>query len=188
MVTIFFMCDEKVDRLCSILCSSPISAYTLAKTPRTDLSPAGMCSPAWPIRVSRPTVLSETVLPPVLGPVTTSRSKSSPSLISIGTTLSLGSSGCLALRILIILSLLKIGIEAFMSSASLPLANTTSSLVISFWLVLSISVCSLKRLERLARITSISLASSSLRFLISLFRFTMACGSINRVEPVEDWS
>ena len=45
----------------------------------------------------RPTVFSVTVLPPVLGPVTTSVSNFSPRYISFETTLSLSIKGCLAL-------------------------------------------------------------------------------------------
>ena len=63
------MCDEKVERFCSILCSSPISANTSSNTANFEPSAAGMCSPAWPIRVNNPKVLRDTVLPPVLGPV-----------------------------------------------------------------------------------------------------------------------
>ena len=66
------MCDEKVDRLCSMLCSSPISARMSSNTESAEPSPAGMASPAWAINASRPVVFNETVLPPVLGPVMTS--------------------------------------------------------------------------------------------------------------------
>ena len=40
--TILVMWDEKVLRLCSILCSSPISAKTSSKMASFDLSAAGM--------------------------------------------------------------------------------------------------------------------------------------------------
>src|SRR6516225_8757379 len=46
-----------------------------------------MCMPLWAIAQSRPTVFSVTVLPPVLGPVITSRLKVSPRRTSMGTTL-----------------------------------------------------------------------------------------------------
>ncbi len=65
------MCDEKVERLCSMLCSSPISAKMFSNTDTFEPSAAGMARPDWAIRVSRPVVLSETVLPPVFGPVMT---------------------------------------------------------------------------------------------------------------------
>ncbi|OPZ64523.1 MAG: hypothetical protein BWY85_01118 [Firmicutes bacterium ADurb.Bin506] len=69
---IWVRCDENVDRLCSMLCSSPMSANTLPNTAISVPGSAGTCSPAWAISVSRPTVLSVTVLPPVFGPVMTS--------------------------------------------------------------------------------------------------------------------
>ena len=63
------MCDEKVERLCSMLCSSPMSARTCSNTDSFEPSSAGIAMPACAISVSRPVVFSETVLPPVFGPV-----------------------------------------------------------------------------------------------------------------------
>ena len=57
----------------------PISANTSSNTASSDPSKAGMWRPACPMRVKSPTVFRDTVLPPVLGPVTTKRSKSLPS-------------------------------------------------------------------------------------------------------------
>ena len=79
------MCAEKVDRLCSMLCSSPMSARMCEKTGRRLPSAAGMCRPHWCIAAKSPIVLIETVLPPVLGPVMTRVSKLSPSSTSMGT-------------------------------------------------------------------------------------------------------
>ena len=62
-------CDEKVDRLCSMLCSSPMSAKMRPKIGKAEPSAAGMNSPDCAINASSPVVLSDTVLPPVLGPV-----------------------------------------------------------------------------------------------------------------------
>ena len=62
----------KVDRLCSMLCSSPMSTSTRRNTLSLLLSAAGIIRPHIAIRVSRPSVLRQTVLPPVLGPVMTS--------------------------------------------------------------------------------------------------------------------
>ena len=71
MRTMLVMCEENVDRFCSILCSSPMSASTPENT-GTALSPAaGMCSPQAAMTHISPMVLSVTVLPPVLGPVMT---------------------------------------------------------------------------------------------------------------------
>ena len=92
----FTICDENVDKLCSMDCSSPISAYIFENTAASEESPAVICSPDAAIIDSKPTVLSVTVLPPVLGPVTTSVSVSFPNDISFDTTLSLSISGCLA--------------------------------------------------------------------------------------------
>ena len=80
------MCPENVDRLCAMLCSSPMSMKTAGKTETTDVSSAGMKRPVCAISVSRPIVFSATVLPPVFGPVMSRTRKSSPSSTSIGTT------------------------------------------------------------------------------------------------------
>ena len=93
--TVLVICELKVLRLCSILCSSPISANISSNTAISEWSSAGMLSPASAIRVRRPTVFSETVLPPVLGPVIIRRLKSVPRYISIGTTLCGSMRGCL---------------------------------------------------------------------------------------------
>ena len=81
------MWAEKVDRFCSMLCSSPISARMWLNTGRLLPSAAGMCRPHWFMAASRPMVFSETVLPPVLGPVMTRVSKLSPSSTLMGTAL-----------------------------------------------------------------------------------------------------
>ena len=91
---------------CSIDCSSPISDSISSKTDISLRSPAGIIRPHIAIIESRPNVLIETVLPPVLGPVITRVSKSLPSMISTGTTFFGSMSGCLAaLRLIIPLSL-----------------------------------------------------------------------------------
>ena len=82
----FVMWDEKVESDCSMLCSSPISAKTRSKTESSLLSPAGIMSPHIAMSENRPSVLIETVFPPVFGPVMMSESKSVPSLMSVATT------------------------------------------------------------------------------------------------------
>ena len=72
--TMWVTCEENVERLCSMLCSSPMSAKIRWKIASSEPSPAGTWSPAWAIRLSSPTVFSATVLPPVFGPVMTSTS------------------------------------------------------------------------------------------------------------------
>ena len=94
--TVLAMCAEKVDRLCSMLCSSPTSASTRSNTCTALWSPAGMCRPHWAIRHSSPRVFSVTVLPPVLGPVMTSVSYAPPSATVTGTALAGSSRGCRA--------------------------------------------------------------------------------------------
>ena len=79
-------CPEKVERLCSILCSSPISAITGAKGNSRLPGAQGIGKPARTISTSRPAVLSATVLPPVLGPLMIRVWHSSGRRRSIGTT------------------------------------------------------------------------------------------------------
>ena len=76
-----------------MLCSSPISANTSLNILKHEPSNAGIWSPDCPISVKSPVVLSDTVLPPVFGPVTTSSEKSLPIFKSIGTTFLLSISG-----------------------------------------------------------------------------------------------
>ena len=66
----FTMWDENVESDCSMLCSSPISTSTCRNTATSLSSPAGIISPHMAIRHKSPVVFSDTVLPPVLGPVT----------------------------------------------------------------------------------------------------------------------
>ena len=129
--TMFVMWEEKVLRLCSMLCSSPMSANTLENTPSSERSRAGMWRPACPMRVKRPTVFRETVLPPVLGPVTMRRSKSSPSVREMGTTFFGSSRGWRPWRIRIRLSWFNSGRLAFMERASAPRAKMKSSSVMA---------------------------------------------------------
>src|SRR5699024_7045783 len=69
ILTIFFICDEKVDRDCSIDCSSPISQNTFLNIVMIEPSKVGINKPDCAINVIKPTVFKVTVLPPVLGPV-----------------------------------------------------------------------------------------------------------------------
>ena len=96
--TMFTMWAEKVLRLCSMLCSSPMSASTRSNTLTALPASAGICSPHWAMRVSRPRVFRLTVLPPVLGPVITRVSNFRPSSMSMGTALPASSRGCRARR------------------------------------------------------------------------------------------
>ena len=147
-----------------------------------------MWRPDCPMRVSRPTVFRETVLPPVFGPVITSRSNSSPRRISIGTTFFLLIRGWRAFLRLMRPSSLKTGSLAFISIASVALAKIKSNWTISSRLSeiasCSVAICWL----RSARITSISFCSWSSSSRMSLFNLTTDIGSIKSVEPVEDWS
>ena len=89
----FFICAEKVDKLCSMLCSSPMSANTEEKMLTALRSSQGICRPHCVIRQRRPSVFKLTVLPPVFGPVMTSVSKLRPSSMSMGTAFAGSSSG-----------------------------------------------------------------------------------------------
>ena len=120
--------------------------------------------------------------------MTTSRSKSSPRRISIGTAFFLSMRGWRACFRRIRPSSLKIGSVAFISIAREALAKITSSCTMIFRSARIESVCSAVCWLKLERITSISFCSSISSSRISLFNFTMAIGSINKVEPVEDWS
>ena len=82
---------EKVERLISIDCRSPMSASTWSKTGSAAVS-AGGRSPAWWRSAARPRVFSATVLPPVLGPLITS-ARRLPRSRSIGTAERASSSG-----------------------------------------------------------------------------------------------
>ena len=166
-----------MDRLCSMLCSSPMSAYTSVKTDSSERSRAGMWSPAWPMRVKRPTVFRETVLPPVLGPVITRRSKSLPKWMSMGTTFFLSSKGWRPFRIFTNLSSLNRGSVAFMSMASSALAKMKSRRVMSFRSFASSSVWAPAWALKSARIRPISSFSSSSSSLSLLLSSTTAEGS-----------
>ena len=154
----------------------------------SERSSAGICRPACPIRVKRPTVFKETVFPPVLGPVMTNKSKSVPSSMSIGTTFFLSNRGCRPLRSFKRCSVLKIGKVPFSSMARAALAKIKSSVVISRWFSASASVCSPACALRSARIVSISSFSFKSSSFSSLLSDTTAAGSMKKVEPVEDWS
>ena len=89
-------CAEKVERLSAIDWSSPMSASTRSKT-GSRARAAGTRRPHWCSIASRPSVLSATVLPPVLGPDTTS-ARTPSSGRSIGTAEAGSSSGWRAAR------------------------------------------------------------------------------------------
>ena len=85
------MWPEKVERLISIDCRSPMSASTSSNTGSARLG-AGGRRPAWCSSAARPSVFSATVLPPVFGPLITS-ARSVPRSRSIGTAVAGSSSG-----------------------------------------------------------------------------------------------
>ena len=85
--TMWVMWLENVDKLCSIDCSSPMSAKISWKmATRLPLS-AKIGRPDWAISCASPSVLSMTVLPPVLGPVMTMAVRSSSKCKSLATGL-----------------------------------------------------------------------------------------------------
>ena len=85
------MCPEKVERLISIDCGSPMSASTSSNTGSAAVA-AGGRSPDWWSSAARPSVFSATVLPPVFGPLITS-ARSPPRSRSIGTAVAGSSNG-----------------------------------------------------------------------------------------------
>ena len=186
--TVLTMWAENVLRLCSILCSSPMSAKISLKTARLLPSKAGIWSPLCPINERRPTVLRETVLPPVFGPVTINRLKSFPRLISIGTTLWLSSKGCRPCLMLIYLWSLNTGIVAFIFFAREAFAKIKSSFGNISKSVYKSSKYTLQLTLRFARIICISSASFMASSRNLLFNSTTTAGSTKRVEPVDDWS
>ena len=123
----FVMCAEKVDRFSAMLCPSPTShRYALCMQSALP-SPAGTCRPLCAIIDSRPTVLSITVLPPVLGPVTITPRVPSAISKSSGTQAALSSSGWRAPRRRMRRSSVISGSRASIAWLSLALANTKSS-------------------------------------------------------------
>src|SRR5581483_304325 len=91
-------CALNVERSRSIDCSSPTSASTAANTGSRAPSAAGTKRPACAMSAQRPSVLSATVLPPALGPVSASPARSAGTWRSTGTTgrPAASSSGCRA--------------------------------------------------------------------------------------------
>ena len=72
MPMMFLMWEEKVERFSSMDCASPMSQNTSWNTATSVPSAAGRKMPHAAIRQKRPHIFSVTVLPPVLGPETSS--------------------------------------------------------------------------------------------------------------------
>ena len=83
--TIFVIWLENVDKLCSIDCSSPISAKISLKTATLLPLSARIGSPDCAISCANPKVFNITVLPPVFGPVMTITVNSSKKCKSFAT-------------------------------------------------------------------------------------------------------
>ena len=132
-------------------------------------------------------VFSVTVLPPVLGPVMTSVSNSSPSSTSMGTAVSFAKSGCRALRSTMPLSESSGSWQSSLYD-SLALPKMRSSLTSSSKSEEMSSICSAQSAESSASMRSISSFSRAASSRSSLLAFTAPMGSINRVAPVEDMS
>ena len=186
--TIFVIWDENVESDCSILCSSPISARTLSKTDTRLLSETGSISPHSAIKVNKPIVLIETVLPPVFAPVITRESKSIPNEISTGTTDFASIKGWRAFFKSISPSLLRTGRLAFILYARCAFAKIKSRATALSKLILIVSWNSPAIAESSAKMRSISSCSRLSSTLISLFASTTAAGSINTVAPLPEVS
>ena len=181
--TILFMWEEKVERLCSMLCSSPISAKIFCITGSVVPGPAGIGIPAWFIRISSPAVFKATVFPPVFGPVITKVLYVLPAWISNGTTFSGSIKGCRPWRISITPALFISADKQSYSTDIAALAKIKSNLDKYFWLRIksrALRPVSAESSFKILRISSLSCASSS---LIVLLMSTTTCGSIKRVAP-----
>ena len=184
----FFMCDEKVERLCSMLCSSPMSQYIPSYTDSSLSSAHGTKKPLAAITDVKPTSLRVTVLPPVLGPVISKMSKSLPSLTSIGTTLDGSMSACLPRLMSVTPLSLSFGSVERVARAYLASANALSASASTSASFASPSTHSDARKESAVKIASISFCSSACKARRSLFISTTENGSINNVAPLAERS
>ena len=135
---IVLMCPEKVDKLCSMLCSSPISQYTPSKIARSaDF--AGTYIPVIASKTNNPTSFKVTVFPPVLGPVIRSI-LSSPFIESeTGTTFLPSMRGCLPALMRTTPLVLTLGLLAFHSLPRSAFAKMTSISVMVSYAIRSLS-------------------------------------------------
>ena len=180
--------EEKVDRDCSILCSSPISTRIWRKTDTWLPSATGSINPHIAIADNKPIVFSVTVLPPVLGPVIIKVSNSFPNTISVGTTVSRLSKGCLACLNCMIPVWFNCGIVAFIEYAKSALAKMTFNWTAASYPTMISSANCPTSAESSVNIRSISSFSFDCSTRISLFASTTLIGSINKVEPLEEVS
>ena len=186
--TTFTMCEEKVDRLCSMLCSSPISTYIPPKTPISEPSPAGIISPHMVMRVSSPTVFMETVLPPVFGPVMIRHWFAPPISTDIGTTEFWSISGCRAWCRSTLGSdtIFAATPRIFAPRFALAKYNSSISATRKLFAILSALPATCSESSRVIR--SISACSRDLSTRISLFASTTLIGSMKNVCPVAEVS
>ena len=184
---IVLMCPEKVDKLCSMLCSSPISQYTPSKIARSaDF--AGTYIPVIASKTNNPTSFNVTVFPPVLGPVMRSI-LSSPFIESeTGTTFLPSMRGCLPAFMRTTPLVLTLGLLAFHSLPRSAFAKMTSISVMVSYAIRSLSSQPCMDIEKLRKILSISTCSSTFAVRRSLLSSTIAIGSTYKVDPDADWS
>ena len=174
--TILVIWLEKVDKLCSIDCSSPISAKTCEKMPTRLPGSARMGRPDWAIICASPSVFSMMVFPPVLGPVITISVKSSVKCRSFATAFSI--KGWRSCKSWMERLLLTSGTTALQSRIKRYLALIKSKWPI-IQALLAISAAWGRRLsDNSSRIWMISYRSSARWLAISSLRLTTARGSI----------
>ena len=183
ILTIWVMWELNVESDCSMLCSSPMSAQTFAKTETCEPASAGIWRPDMAISVSSPMVFRHTVLPPVLGPVMTSVLNSSPIQMLVGTTPSSDISGWRAERRLVTPSAVTSGATAAILSDSEAFAATESSMPSVTW---SSAIAS--EMAPTRSVSACSSASSSCRISRFVSRSRLPCsttlsGSMNTVAP-----
>ena len=136
------------------------------------------------MRANTPTVFKATVLPPVLGPVIKRVVKSSPKLMSKGTTFSWSKRGWRPWVIRSRCWRIIIGRQQWSFWAKAALAPIRSTWAATSRELRMFSASLPTWPVRVRRIRSTSACSSSRYFLMSLFRFTTAMGSTNRVAPL----
>ena len=177
---------EKVDKLCSIDCSSPMSAKIWSKIPtRLPLS-AKIGRPDCAMSWAKPKVFSIIVFPPVLGPVMTISVKSDAKYKSLATAFSIKGWVTWSRRISLLSD--SIGTTAPLSCIKHTFARTRSKCPIIQALLAISAIWGRIRSDNSCKIRRISWRSSACALVISSLRLTTALGSIYTVFPLAEIS
>ena len=184
----FLMCDEKVERLSSMDCASPMSQNTCEKTESTVPSAAGTNSPHAAIRQNNPHILRVTVLPPVFGPETSRKRQVLPSESETGTAVLRSSSGCRPFTMAISPCFESCGRAQPFRYPYSALAKAVSSCTSRATSSSSSARSAPTRRESCARMRSTSSRSSAASSRSSLFISRMYSGSMKKVAPLAERS